>query len=128
MNRRLGISSLVIKNASIMIRVECRKDRVDTQMGDRVVPRIHLQEFDVRIEKVQLSFKETGADWLFNSLVRNFSDSITAIIRLNLKNQLLKTINATIAGINSYIEANPEILLKLLGITLDDLDMNTAWV
>ena len=111
-----------------MLRVECRKDRVDTQMGDRVVPRIHLQEFEVRIEKVLLSFKETGADWLFNSLVSNFSGSITAIVRLNLKNQLLRTINATIASINSYIEANPEVLLKLLGITLDDLDMNTAWV
>jgi len=124
----LGIGSLIIKNASIMLRVECRKDRVDTHTGDRVVPRIHLQEFDVRIEKVLLSFKETGADWLFNSLVSNFSDSITAIVRLNLKNQLLRTINATIATINSYIEANPDIVLKLLGITIDDLDMNTAWV
>jgi len=123
-----GIGSLVIKNASIMIRIECRKERVATHLGDQVVPRIHLQEFEVRVEKVLLSFKETGADWLFNSLVRNFSDSITAIVRQNLKSQLLKTLNASIAGVNSYIESNPDILLKFLGISLDDLDMNTAWV
>jgi hypothetical protein len=124
----VGVGSLVIKNASIMIRVECRKDRVETKSGEDIVPRIHLQEFDVRIEKVLLSFKETGADWLFNSLVSNFSDSITAIVRFHLKNQILKTINATINSINTYIEANPDVLLKLLGIVIDDLEMNTAWV
>ena len=73
-------------------------------------------------------FKETGADWLLNKIVGNFTDNITKVVKDNLKDQITKSIHVALDHLNRYIEVNPDVMLKILGITLDDLEENVAWV
>jgi len=123
-----GGGSLAIKNASIKLRIECRKERIQ-KLGEEVtVPVLQLQEHDVGLEEVKFKFKETGVDWVLNKIVSNFSDKITQIVIDNLKDQIALSINAALENLNKYIEVNPEIMLKILGITIDDLEENIAWV
>ena len=123
-----GIGSLAIKNASIKIRIECRKERI-TKLGEEItVPVLQLQELEVGLEKVRFRFKETGVDWVLNKVVNNFSGKITQIVRENLKEQICLTIENALGTLNRYIEVNPDIMLKILGISIDDLEENVAWV
>lgn len=123
-----GGGSLAIKNASIKLRIECRKERIQ-KLGEEVtVPVLQLQEHDVGLEEVKFKFQETGVDWVLNKIVSNFSDKITQIVIDNLKDQIALSINAALENLNKYIEVNPEIMLKILGITIDDLEENVAWV
>jgi len=123
-----GIGSLQIKNASIKLRIECRKERIQKLGEEITVPILQLQELDLGLEKVKFKFKETGVDWVLNKIVSNFSYKITEIVKDNLKEQIALSINATLDNLNKYIEVNPDIMLKILGITMDDLEENIAWV
>lgn len=123
-----GIGTLSIKNASIKLRIECRKERMK-KLGDEVtVPVLQLQELKIGLEQVKFQFKETGADWILNKIVSNFSSSITNLVRDNMKEQISLSINEVLDHINRYIEVNPDVMLKILGITMDDLEENIAWV
>jgi hypothetical protein len=77
---------------------------------------------EVRLEKVKLRVKNTGADWLLNKVVRHFSDNITQVVQLNLREQIELQIKAALENLNSYFAVNPELLLSILGIAMDDLD------
>jgi hypothetical protein len=123
-----GIGTLSIKNASIKLRIECRKERIKKLDGEVTVPVLQLQELHVGLEEVNFRFKETGADWLLNKIVSNFSTGITQLVRDNMKEQISLSINEVLEHLNSYMEVNPEIMLKILGITIDDLEENIAWV
>jgi hypothetical protein len=123
-----GVGSLVVKNASIKIRIECRKERIRKLGEDVTVPVLQLQQLDVGLEKVQFAFKQTGVDWMLNKIVSNFYDKITQLVRENLKEQICLSINNTIETVNKYIEVNPDLMLKILGISIDDLEENIAWV
>ena len=123
-----GVGTLAIKNASIKIRIECRKESIN-HLGEEVtVPVLQCQELDVGLEKVEFEFKETGADWILNKVVSNFSDAITQIVRDNLKEQFQLIVDNALETLNHYIEVNPDLMLKILGITIDDLEENVAWV
>lgn len=123
-----GVGSLAIKNASIKLRIECRKERIHKLGEDVTVPVMQVQELQVELEQVNFRFKETGADWLLNKIVGNFTDNITKVVKDNLRDQITKSINVALDHLNRYIEVNPDVMLKILGITLDDLEENVAWV
>jgi hypothetical protein len=123
-----GVGSLTIKNASIKIRIECRKERIQKLGEDITVPVLQLQELEIGLESVNFMFKETGVDWLLNKIIGNFSGKITNIVRENLQGQLGLAFEKGLETINKYIEVNPDLMLKILGITIDDLEENVAWV
>jgi hypothetical protein len=123
-----GVGSLSIKNASIKLRIECRKERIK-KLGEEVtVPVLQLQELHVGLEQVNFGFKETGADWLLNKIISNFTRGITNLVRDNMKEQISLSISEVLDHLNRYIEVNPDLMLKVLGITIDDLEENIAWV
>lgn len=123
-----GFGTLVIKNTSIKMRVECRKERINNKGNEITVPVLQLQELDVKLDKVKFKFKETGADWLLNKVVQGFSANITEIVEMNLREQIISQIHQVLENLNNFIEGNPEIVLKVLGITIDDLEENIVWV
>jgi hypothetical protein len=123
-----GVGTLAIKNASIRLRIECRKERINKLGQEVTVPILQLQELDIGLENVKFEFKETGMDWVLNKIVSNFSAKITQAVRENLQEQVTLTIDNTLESLNKYIEVNPDLMLKVLGITIDDLEENVAWV
>eukprot|EP00559_Dactyliosolen_fragilissimus_P009165 CAMPEP_0184872842 /NCGR_PEP_ID=MMETSP0580-20130426/41515_1 /TAXON_ID=1118495 /ORGANISM="Dactyliosolen fragilissimus" /LENGTH=968 /DNA_ID=CAMNT_0027375689 /DNA_START=1061 /DNA_END=3967 /DNA_ORIENTATION=- len=123
-----GIGNLAIKNASIKLRIECRKERIHKLEEEVTVPVLQLKDFEVGLEKVKFKLQETGVDWILNKVLSNFSTNITDLVKLNLKEQLLLSINGALENLNSYIEVNPDLMLKILGISLDDLEEVIAWV
>ena len=123
-----GVGTLSVKNASIKIRIECRKERIKKPSEEVTVPVLQLQNLDIGLEQVNFGFKETGADWLLNKIVSNFTNGITQVVRENMKEQISLSINEVLHHLNSYIEVNPDLMLQILGITIDDLEENVAWV
>lgn len=123
-----GEGSLHVRNISMRMRVECRKERVTKFGSDSTVPILHLQELDVGLEKVKFKVKDTGADWILNQAVKGFEDNITKAVEENLKDQVKDQIRVALEHLNSYFMMNPDLLLGLLGITMDDLEENVVWV
>lgn len=123
-----GIGSVKIHNLSIKLCVESRKERRTKDGKEETVPVLQLRELDVSLEKVKFQFKETGADWLLNKVVSGFKFQITRLVEANLKEEIINRFHNSLDVINSYIETNPDIFLKVLGITLEDLQENYAWV
>lgn len=131
-----GQGMLLVRNVSIRLRVECAKERVrqkaavESQGGEVLVPILHLRELTVELEKVKMKVKDTGfgSDWILNRAVHTFQDSITKIVEENLKEQIFEQIKQTLENLNSYFRVNPNALLNLLGISIDDLEENVVWV
>lgn len=120
-----GQGTLHVRNISMKMRVECRKERI---AESETVPILQLQTLDINIEKVKFRVKDTGADWILNQAVKSFSDQITEAVEANLKEQIKDQIGAALEHLNSYFAMNPDLLLSLLGIRMADLDENTVWV
>lgn len=123
-----GVGILSVKNFSLKMRVELRKERIKKLEKDVIVPVLQLSELDIGLEYVQFSFKETGLDWLLNKIIGNFGSVITKIVRDNLKAQITKSIITTLDTLNNSLQIHPDLFLKVLGISLDDLEDNVAWV
>mmetsp|Transcript_4391 Transcript_4391/g.12591 ORF Transcript_4391/g.12591 Transcript_4391/m.12591 type:complete len:417 (+) Transcript_4391:53-1303(+) len=68
-----GGGSLLVKNVSLKLRIECVKERTMKFGSEVSVPALQLRELDVQLEKVMLKVKDTGADWLLNKVVENVS-------------------------------------------------------
>jgi hypothetical protein len=123
-----GIGALVIKNVSLKVRIELRKERVKKFENDVIVPALQLCEMDIGLEKVEFYFKETGLDWLLNKIIENFFAQLTQIVRDNLKSQISKIFINTLENLNKSLQVHPDMFLKIFGISLDDLEDNIAWV
>jgi len=123
-----GLGSISIQNVSIKIRVECRKERIQKFGNEITVPVLQCQELEVKLQKVNLSVKETGADWILNKAVKQFSKNITEAIEANLKEEIRNQIDKALENLNSYFLMNPDLMLSILGITMDDLEENVVWV
>lgn len=123
-----GWGSLSIQNASIKLRVECRKERVNKMNTEATVPVLHCQELDVRLENVNFAVKDTGADWILNKAVMQFAGDITQVVEANLKEQVRLQVHAALENLNTYFVVNPDLMLSILGITMDDLEENLVWV
>lgn len=123
-----GQGTLHVRNISMRMRVECRKERVTQAGTDPTVPILHLEELDIGLEKVKFKVKDTGADWILNQAVKGFEDNITKAVEENLKEQVKDQMRVALEHLNSYVTVNPDLLLSLLGITMDDLEENVVWV
>jgi hypothetical protein len=124
-----GCGMLSIQNISIKLRVECAKERSKTGFGPDVsTPILQLRELDVGLEKVKLKVKDTVSDWAINKVVNSFSDNITQVLEENLKEQILEQTRIGIENLNSYFLVNPDMLLSILGISMEDLEENVVWV
>ena len=123
-----GQGTLHVRNFSMKLRVECRKERMTKFEEDRTVPILQLQELDIGLEKVKFKVKDTGADWILNQAVKGFSDNITEAVESNLKQQVRDQIRLALENLNSYFMVNPDLLLGILGITMNDLEENVVWV
>merc|ERR1711983_524601 len=110
-----------------MGRVECRKERKIKDGGEIALPVLQLQELEIKLGKVQLRFND-GLGWFFNTLVEGFSYSITEIVEVNLKEQIVNQIHDGLEKLNAGIESNPDLFLGILGITIVDLEENVVLV
>ena len=117
-----------MKNVSIKLRVDCVRQNVKMMGSRSSIPMLELRELDVQLEKVKLKVKDTGADWLLNKVVQGFEDSITEVVASNLNDQVREQINLALESMNSYFRVNPDIILGLLGISIEDLDEKIVWV
>jgi len=79
---------------------------------------------------MDLKVKDTGfgSEWLLNRAVDVFGDNITKVVEENLKDQILEQSRIAIENLNSYFLVNPNMLLTMLGISMDDLEENVVWV
>lgn len=123
-----GFGSLSVRNVSIKLRVECRKARINKLGSQVTVPTLYLQELDVQLAMVKFKVKDTGADWFLNKVVHGFSDNISRIVETNLKEQVSEQVRTALQNLNSYFAVNPDLMLSLLGITMDDLEEHVVWV
>lgn len=124
-----GCGTVSIQNISILIRIECARERIgNPRAAGAVAPVLLLKEFEVEIENVSLLVKDSGADWLVNQAVKGFSESITSIVESNLKEQIQNQISSALEQMNSYFLVHPDILLNILGITMDDLEEHIVWI
>jgi hypothetical protein len=123
-----GCGSLMVRNVSIKLRIECAKQRIQKMGREVATPVLQLRELDVELEQVKLKVKETGADWVLNKVVKSFSDSITQVMATNLKEQVREQIELALEHINSYFEVNRDLMPNFLGITMEDLEERVVWV
>mmetsp|Transcript_6663 Transcript_6663/g.16239 ORF Transcript_6663/g.16239 Transcript_6663/m.16239 type:complete len:905 (+) Transcript_6663:2-2716(+) len=127
-----GTGSILVKNVLIKLRVQCFKGYISKQVGRKMretpVPVLMLSDLEVSLERVHLEVKDTGADWLVNKIVEGFGDRFTEIISSNLCEQVRKQVEEALVNINGYFAENPEVLLGVLDISLDDLDEMTVFV
>eukprot|EP00536_Pseudo-nitzschia_multiseries_P014949 jgi/Psemu1/291736/fgenesh1_pg.795_\ len=125
-----GTGSILVRDVLIRLRVECVKGYIRQPAGrfDIPVPVLQLSDLDVSLEEVKLEVQDTGADWLLNKIVEGFGDRFTDIISANLCDQVRKQMGEALDSLNGYFEENPEFLLGMLDISLDDLDEMTVFV
>lgn len=125
-----GVGTISISDLSLKVSVECRKERrtESDSCTETVVPVLQLYELDVGLDDVSLSFRDTGIDWLLNPILKNLQESITDVVETTLQQQLQNQMQEALIHVNSFLEVNPNVLLKLLGIEMDDLDENLVWV
>lgn len=123
-----GCGTVSIQNLSILVRIECARERIGKVGSASTAPVLLLRELEVEIENVRLSVQETGADWLLNKAVKGFSENITEVVESNLKEQIEEQTKLALEQLNSYFLVNQDILLNLLGISLDDLEEHIVWV
>jgi len=123
-----GNSSLMIKNVSIKLRLECRKERMHQLDFEVFVPILQVETLEVALEKVKFKFKSTGADWLLNGLVKGARDIISDVVESKVKEQIVLQIEEGLANVNSYLASNPDLLLNVLGISIDDLEEHVVYL
>ena len=127
-----GRGMLSLQSISIRLRVECAKERVK-QSGvgaDISTPILQLRDLEVSLEKLEMTVKDTGfgSDWILNKAVEVFEDNLTEVVEENLKERIREHVQAAIESLNSYFLMNPNLLLNMFGISMEDLDENVVWV
>lgn len=91
---------------------------------------MQIQELSVDLENMHLKVKDTGfgSDWVLNRAVKVFENNITKVVEENLRDQIFEQCRAAVENMNSYFLVNPNMLLNILGISMDDLEENVVWV
>ena len=117
-----GGGSIMVKNVSLALNIEIKKERVMKNGVELYRPVFHLTTLDVGLEKLKIIFTETGADWLLNSVLKGFRRQTSEIVESILKEQITQQVHNLLENANGFIDANPDLLLGALGITLKDLD------
>ena len=117
-----GHGNITVKNVSIALKVEVKKERVFRDGLESARPVLQLAEFDIHLEKLKLEFMETGADWILNAVLKGFSYQIAEIVQDNLKEQIGAQVHTILDQANDLLNTNPDILMNALGIKVSDLD------
>jgi hypothetical protein len=123
-----GWGTVSIQDVSIKLRVDCRKERLKKMGTEMTVPVLQCRELEVKLEKVKFKVKDTGADWILNKAVSQWGKDITDIVETNLKQQVRAQVAKALENLNSYFQINPDLMLNILGITMDDLEENLVSV
>ncbi len=123
-----GRAGIIVKNVSITLKVKVEKDRLFRDGVEISRPVLQLSMFDVKLEKLELKFMQTGADWILNAVLKGFDHQITAVVEENLKEQIMKQVHAVLEQVNGLIESNPDLLMNALGITMKDLKESIVYV
>ncbi len=123
-----GWGKLWVENVSLTIRVECRKERSLKIGTELMVPVLQCRQLEVSLENVVLEVSDTGADWILNQAVKQFSKNLTKVVETNLHDQVRRQVDTALESLNSYLQINPDILLSILGITINDLEEDVVWV
>ena len=116
-----GGGSIMVKNLSLALKVEIKKERVKKNGVELYRPVFHLTTLDVGLEKLKIVFTETGAYWLLNSVLKGFRRQTSEIVEAILKEQITQQVHSLLENANGFVDANPDLLLVALGITLRDL-------
>lgn len=117
-----GGGSIMVKNLSLALKVEIKKERVKKNGVEIYRPVFHLTTLDVGLQKLKIVFAETGADWILNSVLKGFRRQTSEIVEAILKDQITQQVHNLLESANGFVDANPDVLLVALGITLKDLD------
>jgi hypothetical protein len=117
-----GGGSIKVKNMSLVLKVEIKKERVEKNGVELCRPVFHLTKLDVGLEKLKIVFTETGADWILNSVLKGFRRQTSEIVEAILKEQITHQVHNLLESANGFIDANPDVLMVALGITLKDLE------
>jgi len=123
-----GCGSITVKNVSITLKVEVKKERAFRGGIEMPRPVLQLAKFEVRLEKLKLEFMETGADWILNAVLKGFSHQITEVVQENLEEQIVKQVHTVLEQVNGFIDTNPDLLMNALGITMNDLEESIVCV
>jgi hypothetical protein len=127
-----GRGMLSLQNISIRLRVECAKERIKQPGSDSEfsAPILQLRDLEVSLDKLKMTVRETGfgSDWILNKAVNLFEENLTKVVQENLQDQIQSQAQNAIGSLNSYFQMNQDILLNVLGISMDDLDENIVWV
>ena len=91
-----GRGSITVKNVSITLRVEVKKEAIMLDGREAFRPVLDLSKFEIRLERLKLSFRETGADWLWNALMKGFRNQITDIVQINLRENIEKQVQQNV--------------------------------
>ena len=117
-----GVGSITVKNVSITLKLEVKKERVFRSGLETPRPVLQLAKFDVQLEKLKLEFMETGADWILNAVLKGFSHQITEIVQDSLREEIVKQVHIILEQVNGFIDSNPDLLMNALGVTMKDLE------
>ena len=116
-----GGGSITVRNLSLALKVEIKKERAKKNGVELYRPVFHLTTLDVGLEKLKIVFTETGVDWLLNSVLKGFRNQISEIVEAILKEQITQQVHSLLENANGFVDSNPDLLLGALGITLKDL-------
>ena len=117
-----GNGSLSIEEASIIVRVECYKERSKQRSGKPFHPVLRLREYEFELDGIDLSFQETGFDWFLNYAISGFRDIISDLVAQNMRDEVLQQIRVSLSQVNELFERNSDFALRILRIHIDDLD------
>ena len=67
-------------------------------------------------------------DWLLNGLVKGFREVISDVVETKTKEAIVQQIEETIVNVNAYLADNPDLLLNVLAIDIDDLEENVVYL
>lgn len=123
-----GSGSITVKNVSIALKVEVKKERVFRDGIETPRPVLQASLHEIRLEKLKLELRDSGADWILNAVLKGFSHQITEIVRENLKEQIVKQVHIVLEQVNGFIDTNPDLLMNTLGITMNDLEESIVCV
>jgi len=117
-----GGGSIMVKNVSLMLKVEIRKERAKKNGVEIYRPVLHLTTLAVGLEKLKIVFAETGVDWILNSVLRGFRRQTSEIVGAIFKEQITHQVHNLLENANGFVDSNPDLFLVALGITLKDLE------
>lgn len=120
-----GSGTLSIQEALIIVRVECYKERNKNKSERSYYPVLRLRDYEFDLDGIDLRFQETGFDWFLNYAISGFREIISDLLSQNMRDQVHQQIRDSLSQVNELFMNNPDFVLGLLRIHIDDLEEDT---